>query len=85
MIPVACFQWNFANMIIAMVAYFTRDWQKFFVVLNMITSPIIMALMLFNESPRWLIAKGKFLEAANVKIQSNIIYILIYYIIFCYM
>lgn len=68
MIPNACFQWNIANMVIALIAFLTRDWQRFFVFLNLVTSPIIIAFMLFHESPRWLVAKGKMSEACNVRI-----------------
>ena len=66
MIPVACFVQHIANMVIALIAHFTRDWQMFFIFLNFITSPIIMAFMLFHESPRWLVARGRLDEASNV-------------------
>ncbi|KAI1711453.1 sugar transporter domain-containing protein [Ditylenchus destructor] len=75
MIPIACFQWNIANMSIAFLAYLTTfvyqgpngtNWQMFFVFLNTVTSPVIMAFMLLHESPRWLIAKGKMSKACDV-------------------
>uniref|UniRef100_A0A915CV44 Major facilitator superfamily (MFS) profile domain-containing protein n=1 Tax=Ditylenchus dipsaci TaxID=166011 RepID=A0A915CV44_9BILA len=75
MIPIACFQWNIANMSIALLAKLTTfvyhgpngtNWQMFFVFLNTITSPVIMAFMLLYESPRWLIAKGKMSQACEV-------------------
>jgi hypothetical protein len=66
MIPVACFVHHIANMVIALIAHFSRDWQMFFVFLNLITSPIILAFMLFHESPRWLVAKGHFNAASKV-------------------
>ena len=66
MIPNACYQWNIANMVIALIAYLTKDWQLFFVFLNLVTSPIIMMFMLFHESPRWLMATGRISKACNV-------------------
>jgi len=65
MIPNACYQWNIANMVIALIAYLTKDWQLFFVFLNLVTSPIIMMFMLFHESPRWLMATGRISKACN--------------------
>jgi hypothetical protein len=73
MIPVACFVQHIVNLVIALVAHFTKDWQMFFVFLNLITSPIIMAFMLFHESPRWLVARGLFNEASHVKKGKNYI------------
>jgi MFS family permease len=66
MIPNACYQANIANMVIALIAYLTKDWQLFFVFLNLVASPIIMAFMLFHESPRWLLATGRISKACNV-------------------
>uniref|UniRef100_A0A7E4UV30 MFS domain-containing protein n=1 Tax=Panagrellus redivivus TaxID=6233 RepID=A0A7E4UV30_PANRE len=66
MIPNACYQANIANIVIALIAYLTKDWQLFFVFLNLVTSPIIMMFMLFNESPRWLVATGRMSGACNV-------------------
>lgn len=67
MIPNACFQSNIANMVIALIALTTKDWQLFFVFLNLVSTPIIMAFMLFHESPRWLLATGRTNDACNVK------------------
>ena len=67
MIPNACYQANVANMVISLIAYLTKDWQLFFVFLNLVASPIIMAFMLFHESPRWLVATGRMSKACNVR------------------
>jgi hypothetical protein len=67
MIPNACFQTNIANIVIALIAFLTKDWQKYFVFLNLVSLPIIMAFMLFHESPRWLLVKGKLNAACNVR------------------
>ncbi|KAI6189658.1 MFS domain-containing protein [Aphelenchoides bicaudatus] len=66
MIPNACFQTNIANIVIALIAFLTKDWQVYFVFLNLVTLPIAMAFMLWNESPRWLLVKGKINAACNV-------------------
>jgi len=66
MIPNACFQTNIANIVIALIAYLTHGWQLYFVFLNLVSLPIIMAFMLFHESPRWLLVKGKINAACNV-------------------
>ncbi|KAI6221024.1 MFS domain-containing protein [Aphelenchoides fujianensis] len=66
MIPNACFQTNIANMVIALIAFLTMNWQMYFVFLNLVSLPIVMAFMLFHESPRWLLVKGKINAACNV-------------------
>ncbi|VDM73721.1 unnamed protein product [Strongylus vulgaris] len=61
------FQWPFAYMTIALIAYLTKGWQNFFVFLNLVSSPITIGFMLFLESPRWLIATGKLDKACDVR------------------
>ncbi|KAI6186861.1 MFS domain-containing protein [Aphelenchoides besseyi] len=66
MIPNACFQTNIANVVIALIAFLTKNWQMYFVFLNLVSLPIVMAFMLWHESPRWLLVKGKINAACNV-------------------
>ncbi|CAJ0588048.1 unnamed protein product [Cylicocyclus nassatus] len=60
------FQWPFAYMTIALIAFLTKGWQNFFVFLNLVSSPLTIGFMLFLESPRWLIATGKLDKACDV-------------------
>uniref|UniRef100_A0A914WGL5 Major facilitator superfamily (MFS) profile domain-containing protein n=1 Tax=Plectus sambesii TaxID=2011161 RepID=A0A914WGL5_9BILA len=66
LIPNACFQWPIAYMVMALIAYLAKDWQYFFIFLNLITAPITIGFMLFQESPRWLITKGRLEQACEV-------------------
>uniref|UniRef100_A0A915B1W7 Major facilitator superfamily (MFS) profile domain-containing protein n=1 Tax=Parascaris univalens TaxID=6257 RepID=A0A915B1W7_PARUN len=66
LIPNACFQWPLAYMVTALIAFLTKDWQYFFIFLNLITSPIAIAFMLFFESPRWLVASDQLERACEV-------------------
>lgn len=72
MIPNACFQTSIANIVIALIAFLTKDWQKYFVFLNLVSLPTTVAFMLFLESPRWLLIKGKINAACNVRLFSRI-------------
>ncbi|CAJ0582647.1 unnamed protein product, partial [Mesorhabditis spiculigera] len=65
-IHTGAFQWPFAYMTIALIAYLTKDWQNFFIWLNLVACPLAIAFMLFLESPRWLIAKNNLNKACDV-------------------
>ncbi|XGW14981.1 hypothetical protein V3C99_000902 [Haemonchus contortus] len=62
----SAFQWPFAYMTIALIAFLTKGWQNFFVFLNLVSSPLTIGFMLFLESPRWLIATNKLDKACDV-------------------
>lgn len=66
----ASFQKPLAYLVIALIAYLTKDWQHYFIFLNLVTSPTAIAFMLFLESPRWLVASGRLEEACEVWIQD---------------
>ncbi|CAD5232254.1 unnamed protein product [Bursaphelenchus xylophilus] len=66
MIPNACFQTNLANVVVALIAFLTKDWQMFFVFLNLVNLPTCMGFMLWHESPRWLLVKGEIASACDV-------------------
>ncbi|GMS80178.1 hypothetical protein PENTCL1PPCAC_2353, partial [Pristionchus entomophagus] len=65
-IHAACFQWPIAYMVMALIAFLTKDWQTYFVFLNLVASPLAIGFMLFHESPRWLIARNKLDDACTV-------------------
>ncbi|GMT10677.1 hypothetical protein PFISCL1PPCAC_1974, partial [Pristionchus fissidentatus] len=65
-IHAACFQWPIAYMVMALIAFLTKDWQTYFVFLNLVASPLAIGFMLFHESPRWLIARNKLDDACSV-------------------
>ncbi|CAD6186698.1 unnamed protein product [Caenorhabditis auriculariae] len=65
-IMVNAFQWPIAYMTIALIAFLTKGWQNYFVFLNLVSSPLAIAFMLFLESPRWLIARNNLSKACDV-------------------
>ncbi|CAI4225120.1 unnamed protein product [Auanema sp. JU1783] len=60
------FQWPLAYMVMSLIALLTKDWQNYFVFLNLVSCPLTIASMLFLESPRWLIANGNLNKACDV-------------------
>ncbi|KAK0413500.1 hypothetical protein QR680_006842 [Steinernema hermaphroditum] len=66
LIPNACFQWPLAYLSISLIAFLTKDWQLFFVFLNLVMTPVIIGFMLFSESPRWLVATNQLDRACDV-------------------
>ncbi|GMT07957.1 hypothetical protein PENTCL1PPCAC_30131, partial [Pristionchus entomophagus] len=48
------------------ISIFGRDWQTYFVFLNLVGSPLAIGFMLFHESPRWLIARNHLNDACTV-------------------
>lgn len=60
------FQWPFAYMTLALIAFLTKGWQNYFVFVNLISCPLAIGFMLFLESPRWLIARNKLNKACDV-------------------
>ncbi|XP_010896881.2 solute carrier family 22 member 7a [Esox lucius] len=61
--------WSVGNMLLALLAYFIRDWRSLMLV---VTSPCIAAIISWwwiPESARWLLAKGKVEEAKKYLMQ----------------
>ncbi|TKR88624.1 hypothetical protein L596_012833 [Steinernema carpocapsae] len=66
LIPNACFQLPFASLVLSLIAFLTKDWQLFFVFLNLVMTPVVIGFMLFLESPRWLVATNQLDKACTV-------------------
>ncbi|XP_070966240.1 solute carrier family 22 member 7a [Oncorhynchus clarkii lewisi] len=64
--------WSVGNMLLALLAYFIRDWRYLMLV---VTSPCIAAIISWwwiPESARWLLANGKVKEAKKYLVQCAI-------------
>nr|XP_046167255.1 solute carrier family 22 member 7a [Oncorhynchus gorbuscha] len=64
--------WSLGNMLLALLAYFIRDWRYLMLV---VTSPCIAAIISWwwiPESARWLLANGKVKEAKKYLVQCAI-------------
>lgn len=54
------------NSVMAIVAYFFREWREFHLVLSGCSALLIVYIWFVPESPRWLLATGRKQEAAKV-------------------
>ncbi|TKR83300.1 hypothetical protein L596_016920 [Steinernema carpocapsae] len=59
------FQWSLAIQISALIAYLTAKWRLYLLVINAIGAPILILMLFWIESPRWLIQKRRYAEAAR--------------------
>ena len=60
------FKIAFGEVIVSLIAWAIRDWKKFQIVVSV---PLFLQLLLFfiiPESPRWLIATGKYQKAKQI-------------------
>ncbi|VDP47030.1 unnamed protein product [Soboliphyme baturini] len=71
LVPFACIQWGLGFMINSIVLYLANDWRMFIVIVNLISSPLIYFYLLFQESYRWLLARGDLRGAADVMTELN--------------
>ncbi|ESO91028.1 hypothetical protein LOTGIDRAFT_122416 [Lottia gigantea] len=65
--------WAIGLFILAMLAYFIRDWKYLSLSVSVPTVAFLSYYWLMPESPRWLIAKGKFKEADLILRQAGIV------------
>ncbi|OUC47735.1 hypothetical protein D917_06699, partial [Trichinella nativa] len=72
-IPIACSQMSVSYLFIALIAYCTSEWrickENCSILINIgnyVVAFLFVRLLLFQESLRWLISKGKISEAAAV-------------------
>ncbi|XP_072389714.1 solute carrier family 22 member 3-like [Diabrotica undecimpunctata] len=56
---------GFGNTIMAIVAYFVRDWRYLHFILSVLCSLFILYYWYIQESPRWLLATGQKTEAIS--------------------
>ncbi|CAG9837467.1 unnamed protein product [Diabrotica balteata] len=57
---------GFGNTIMAIVAYFVRDWRYLHFILSVLCTLFILYYWYIQESPRWLLATGQKTEAISV-------------------
>uniref|UniRef100_A0A5S6Q610 MFS domain-containing protein n=1 Tax=Trichuris muris TaxID=70415 RepID=A0A5S6Q610_TRIMR len=65
-IPIACAQLSAAYMLFALILYVTAEWRMYLIIISLVSAPLLYGYILFQESPRWLLMKGKTAEAAQV-------------------
>ncbi|KRZ12112.1 Solute carrier family 22 member 16 [Trichinella zimbabwensis] len=65
-IPIACSQMSVCYLFIALIAYCTSEWRMYLIFISLLSSPLLYSYLLYQESLRWLISKGKISEAAAV-------------------
>ncbi|XP_018320845.1 solute carrier family 22 member 3-like isoform X2 [Agrilus planipennis] len=56
----------FGNLIMTFLAYYLNDWRKLNLVLSVLSCLFISYIWLLSESPRWLLAVGKKMEALKI-------------------
>lgn len=61
-----CTFYTFGIMMLAGVTYLVRDWVQMSVITSAPFLFYFLYLFVMPESPRWLLAKGKFEEALNI-------------------
>ncbi|KAI6181698.1 Solute carrier family 22 member 4 [Aphelenchoides besseyi] len=59
------FQWSLAMQLAALTAWFSRDWRSYLLILNGLCSPVLLLMLFWVESPRWLIQKRRYKEACK--------------------
>ncbi|KAE9551894.1 hypothetical protein FO519_004885 [Halicephalobus sp. NKZ332] len=59
------FQWSLAMQISSLLAYLTSNWRNYLIILNVFCCPILILMLFWRESPRWLIQKKRYSEAAK--------------------
>ncbi|CAD5227822.1 unnamed protein product [Bursaphelenchus okinawaensis] len=65
-IQTLAFQWTISMQLAACIAWLVRDWRKYLLVINGVCSPVLLIMYFFwVESPRWLIQKRRYDEAAK--------------------
>ncbi|CAD6192900.1 unnamed protein product [Caenorhabditis auriculariae] len=64
--------WAPNMMLLSVVAWWTQDWRTFQLAILVLSSPAALLYFFVNESPRWLIQRGRVAEARRVlrKIQK---------------
>ncbi|VDN56911.1 unnamed protein product [Dracunculus medinensis] len=59
------FQWSLTIQIASLCAYLTGSWRKYLLVINTLPLPLLILLLFWIESPRWLIQQKRYSEAVN--------------------
>ncbi|KAK0404851.1 hypothetical protein QR680_017666 [Steinernema hermaphroditum] len=59
------FQWSLALQIASLIAYLTANWRTYLLTINALCAPVLVLMFFWIESPRWLIQKRRYAEAAK--------------------
>ncbi|KAI6239471.1 Solute carrier family 22 member 4 [Aphelenchoides fujianensis] len=59
------FQWSLAMQLASLTAWLCRDWRTYLLILNGICSPVLVLMLFWVESPRWLIQKRRYKQACE--------------------
>ena len=63
----------FAESILSMLAYVIQDWRKLLIVSIVPFSPILISFRWLPESTRWLLARGRVLEAKEILTRATFV------------
>jgi MFS family permease len=59
------FQWSLAMQLAALTAWLSEHWRYYLLILNGLCIPVLLLMLVWVESPRWLIQKRRFQEACD--------------------
>ncbi|GFS26250.1 solute carrier family 22 member 15-like [Elysia marginata] len=62
--------WAVGLMTLAPWAYFIRDWRKLNIAMSSCGITLLFLWWFIDESPRWLLIKGRFKEAENIIVKA---------------
>lgn len=65
MCPSIAFIHLFIVQLAALIAFLTANWRVYLVTLNVLCLPAVVLILLWRESPRWLIQRGNLAAAAQ--------------------
>ncbi|KFD61186.1 hypothetical protein M514_00856 [Trichuris suis] len=65
-LPMACTTGSLSALLATLLSFLTLHWRYYLIFLNLVCAPLLYMFLLLQESPRWLIAKGRHSRAANV-------------------
>ncbi|KAL4003457.1 Sugar transporter family protein [Acanthocheilonema viteae] len=63
--------WSPNFLVLSLVAYFTRSWDKLAIAINLLAAPSLFCFIFLYESPRWLMQKGRLNETKETIIAMN--------------
>lgn len=58
--------WTFSLLVLDLLAWLIRDWRKLAIACGVPAIPVVIGWFITRESPRWLVLKGKLMQAEVV-------------------
>uniref|UniRef100_A0A0N5B8R3 MFS domain-containing protein n=1 Tax=Strongyloides papillosus TaxID=174720 RepID=A0A0N5B8R3_STREA len=71
LIQMLAFQWSLALQISSVIAYFTGEWRRYLITINTLAIPLLLLLLSWVESPRWLIQRRRYKESCEAINKIN--------------